>query len=132
MDYKIKGYVYPFQEAKYWVGRGGLLASYSNTNGQSRRIVREVYDMGATLVLVPGGEEDDYAEQLYVMVLPEDIEVAKVDLATKFHSAGTFVETLEVTNDGGTFTATFLIVDWSYSGTHCSNSSRYYRRRNSG
>jgi hypothetical protein len=119
VEVKMRGFSYPFQEAIYWLNR-----NKKNTNAQSLKIVKKLYSLGITLVMLPGGDDDDYAEQLYVLVSKDNKDDIRVSMKDMFQSAVIVEEYIE--SSDGELAGTFLVADWSSSAK---TSDRFFRNR---
>ena len=120
-NYIIKGYSYPFQEARYWIGRSrkNRIASWSNTNTQTRKVIDKIYQIpGVDLVLIPGGKDDDYSEQLYIRVTDTTRASVTTSINNILREPKFFTEILSFSIDDIGFRSEFLIADWSASAKY--------------
>jgi hypothetical protein len=126
-DCRVVGYRYPFQEARFWLKRKGTtLASIHNTNQQSRKVVESIYKLGISFVMIPGGNEDDYSEQVFVLVEDATRDSVTSAIASMLPSARLFVEKLSVSQKDKSIGGTFIVADWSYSAKY---GDRFFRCR---
>ena len=127
VEMKMRGFSYPFQEAMHWLGRDKVntIACPKNTNAQSINMVKKLYSTGVTLVMLPGSDGDDYAEQIYVLVSKDNEQEIKSKMEEMFQSAVIVEEYIE--SSDGELSGTFLVADWSSSATDRSN--RFFRRK---
>jgi len=125
--YSIRGYSYPFQEAIYWLNRSSknVIANIHNTHKGCVDKVKRVYELGTKLVLIPGCDEDDYSEQIYILAenLDSANELHEI-LKNEFETATIDREFLVVSNGQIEVSGLFLIADWSYSAKNGSSICR--------
>jgi hypothetical protein len=131
-NYKVIGYTYPFQEARHWLKRSGrnIIGTIHNTHANCVRLIDALYATGTELILIPGGDNDDYSEQVYVLTkdvttLSKDIET----LHTIIDSGMMFVEKLTVINSDLEMDGIFIVIDWSDSARIDDGRNREFRYR---